>query len=174
MVSGSTTYEPYTEVTKTVDKNGKVLEKSTNSMIVKAEMEFAWVNLDNTNETYIVTWPMIGQQANVSQAFGSGLTYCMRYFYLKFFKVSTLEDDPDNWKSKQEEAAAEQDAGIVAEIIAQVDAEVKAHVNEENKADVSKFIKNIAGTANYNKVKDPMVAAKLLEDLKEYFEGGKK
>ena len=43
---------------------------------------------------------MVGQQADGSQALGSGLTYANRYFLLKYFNVATSEDDPDAIRSE--------------------------------------------------------------------------
>lgn len=55
---------------------------------------------------------MVGQQADASQSFGSGLTYVYRYFPLKHFGVSTVEDDPDNWRAKQREAEEAENRAI--------------------------------------------------------------
>ena len=55
-------------------------------------------------EKIVVPWGLVGQQADASQSFGSGLTYTYRCFLLKYFGVSTVDDDPDNWRSKQREA----------------------------------------------------------------------
>ena len=49
----------------------------------------------------VVPWVMVGQQADASQSFGSGLTYVYRCFLLKLFGVSTVEDDPDRRRSIQ-------------------------------------------------------------------------
>jgi hypothetical protein len=63
--------------------------------IVTAEMKYVWVNAENPSETIEIPWQTLGQQDDISKAFGSGLTYSERYFLLKFFGVPTDSDDPD-------------------------------------------------------------------------------
>lgn len=72
---------------------------------------------------------MVGQQGDASQAFGSGLTYANRYFMLKFFQIATPDDDPDNWRSKKEEAEQEAEMAIVRPIITKIDDHVKTYLN---------------------------------------------
>lgn len=74
-------------------------------VVVRSEMDFVWKDIE-TGEIEVVDWGLIGQQADASQAFGSGLTYANRYFLLKYFNVATSNDDPDKIRSeieKQEE-----------------------------------------------------------------------
>ena len=78
--------------------------ETMNEILVQSELIFRWVNNENPEESIFVPWALVGQQADVSQSFGSGLTYVYRYFLLKYFDVSTIEDDPDYWRSKQREA----------------------------------------------------------------------
>jgi hypothetical protein len=63
--------------------------------IVTAEMKYVWVNAENPSETIEIPWQTLGQQDDISKAFGSGLTYSERYFLLKFFGVPTDSDDPN-------------------------------------------------------------------------------
>lgn len=86
-------------------KEFSYLTKSGNTVtesIVKGDMTFVWVDADS-DETREVSWALYGQKQDASQAFGSGLTYCNRYFLLKYFQVATSEDDPDKLRSKQQE-----------------------------------------------------------------------
>ena len=56
---------------------------------------------DFTNkETVEVPWVFTGSNSDPSQAFGSAMTYCMRYFWLKFLQIPTGNDDPDKWRSE--------------------------------------------------------------------------
>ena len=70
--------------------------------IVSGDMIFTWLDADS-DETIIVKFALYGQQADASQAFGSGLTYSNRYFLLKFFQVATNENDPDKNVTKKKE-----------------------------------------------------------------------
>lgn len=63
--------------------------------IVTAEMKYVWINAENPTDVIEVAWQTLGQQDDISKAFGSGLTYSERYFLLKFFGVPTDDDDPD-------------------------------------------------------------------------------
>lgn len=74
-------------------------------VLVQADMEFIWEDI-SSGETEKVTWALVGQQADASQSLGSGLTYCNRYFLLKYFNVATTQDDPDKIRS---EIAAEEE-----------------------------------------------------------------
>lgn len=98
IVPGTFAYETFTN-----DK-GKI------EFIVRAAMEFRFVNIENPDEFVVIPWHFIGQQSKVDYAFGSGLTYSNRYFLLKFFEVSTSEDDPENIRAKQDDAREEIEA----------------------------------------------------------------
>lgn len=74
-------------------------------VMVRSEMQFVWKDID-TKEEEVIDWGLLGQQADASQALGSGLTYANRYFLLKYFNVATSKDDPDKIKS---ELAAEEE-----------------------------------------------------------------
>ena len=73
--------------------------QSKTDILVISEMQYVWKDIE-TGETDIVDWSMVGQQADGSQALGSGLTYANRYFLLKYFNVATSEDDPDAIRSE--------------------------------------------------------------------------
>lgn len=78
-------------------QNAKGQQKT--DILVTSEMQYVWKDIE-TGETDIVDWSMVGQQADGSQALGSGLTYANRYFLLKYFNVATSEDDPDVIRSE--------------------------------------------------------------------------
>ena len=73
--------------------------QSKTDIVIHSEMTFTWQDLE-TGEKEINYWYMIGQQADGSQAMGSGLTYSNRYFILKYFNCATSSDDPDAIRSK--------------------------------------------------------------------------
>lgn len=67
-------------------------------VLVRSELQFIWKDI-KTGETEVVDWGLLGQQADGSQALGSGLKYANRYFLLKYFNVTTSNDDPDKIRS---------------------------------------------------------------------------
>lgn len=76
------------------DKQAKQ-EKSKTDFIVFGSMTYTWVNAENPDDRIEIPFQYMGQQDDISKAFGSALTYSERYFLLKFFGVPTDEDDPD-------------------------------------------------------------------------------
>ncbi len=64
-------------------------------MIVSGEMNYTWVDAES-QETLVIPWTYYGQQNDISKAFGSGLTYSERYFWLKMLSLPTDDDDPDS------------------------------------------------------------------------------
>ena len=71
-----------------------------NESIVSGDLVFVWSDA-TSDETREIDWAIYGQNRDVSQALGSGLTYCTRYFLLKYFNIATSKDDPDAWRQKQ-------------------------------------------------------------------------
>lgn len=163
------------ENTKTT-RNGDVIKQPVNEYVVKADMTYTWVNNDDKNQKIVVPWFLVGSQTDPSQAYGSGLTYSNRYFLLKYFQVATTEDDPDNWRQKQAEAAKIEDAAICKDIVAKIGEKVAVITdngkNEEMKTKITEFMKahvviNGKASANYTKITNPEVAAKVLQGLTE-------
>lgn len=91
-------------------QNAKGQQKT--DVLVRSEMQFIWKDI-YTKEEEIVDWALLGQQADASQALGSGLTYANRYFLLKYFNVATSIDDPDKIRS---EIAAEEERKRISAI----------------------------------------------------------
>lgn len=85
----------HSEVVNYKDAKGK--EKT--DVLVRSEMQFVWKDIE-TKEEEVIDWGLLGQQADGSQALGSGLTYANRYFLLKYFNVATSDDDPDKIRSE--------------------------------------------------------------------------
>lgn len=172
IVQDTLQHEQYHYLKTKYDKVSKqYYDEHNNEIIVSADMVFTWINNENPAERVEVPWVTIGQQADSSQAFGSGLTYSMRYFLLKFFNIATPDDDVDNWRSKQREAEAAEDLAIAKQIIEELDREVKAFLakspdkSDEVKALMSRYVKN----SNYFAITESALATKLLAEFKETF-----
>ena len=168
IMPGTTTVTPYTyKKTKSTQK-GDIYEETVNEVLVQADTTWTWINNDNPEERIIVPWSMVGQQSDASQSFGSGLTYSSRYFLLKYFNISTSNDDPDKFRSQQKAAEEEERKAVAAEIVNEIDKAVKSFLAtypdrvEEAKKLLSKYVKN----ADYFAIKDPILASKLLEEVK--------
>lgn len=177
IVPGTTNVIPHTYSENKQDKAGNVFVKITNEVIVKADTLFRWVNDKDPNDFIEVPWTIVGQQSDASQAFGSGMTYCRRYFLLHYFNVSTVKDDPDEWRSKQREAADAEDAEVKKAILEQVGTLIKEHLaaNPDDRAvtvsTVEKYAreKNGKPSGNYNMISTPEAAAALLADLRKAY-----
>lgn len=168
VVPGTTSITPYSYTVVKLDKAKNKTETVNNDVLVKADLLYRWVD-DETGESIEVPWTLVGQQANVSQAFGSGMTYCRRYFLLHYFDVSTVEDDPDAWRSRQQKAELE-------ETISRVHVLVTSYIalNPGKRAEISEIIHKYAGDVNgkpnynYNAITNAAAADKLLEELIDY------
>ena len=177
IVPGSTNVTPYHYVETKVKKDGDTYEKHSNEILVNADMCYTWVNNDNPSERIEVPWMFVGQQADASQAFGSGLSYSSRYFLLKYFNSATTDDDPDNWRSRQKEAALAEEREVAKEITSKIHTHVTAYVTEhtDQRDALIEAIKSVAvdkngkATNNYNTVVDPVVASKVWQTLNERF-----
>lgn len=105
---------------KVWDKEQKK-EKEKTDFIVTADMKYVWVNAENPEERIGIPWQTMGQQDDISKAFGSGLTYSERYFLLKFFGVPTDEEDPDardtRGKSKKTTLATDKQLNLVTNLL---------------------------------------------------------
>lgn len=171
IVQGTAKVEKVVSVNTKKDKVGNTYDQTTTEMLVTAEMIFRWVNNDNLDDYLDVSWFVTGSQSDPSQSLGSGLTYCTRQFLTNFFQIAQVENDVDAYRSKQKEAEASEEKAIAAEIINQVDLMIKTYLSDypdESEA-VKKFVSKYAKNANYLVIKEPALAAKLLEDFKAKF-----
>lgn len=171
IVHNSSEVSPYnTKKTKTTGK-GELYEENVNEVLVSADMVFTWVNNENPEERIDVPWILVGHQSDGSQSFGSGLSYAMRYFLLKFFNIATPDDDPDKWRSKQKAAGAAEDKMVAEEIINSLDAQVKEFLatNPNKSNDVKKLFTKYVKGGNYFAITESALASKLLNDFKETF-----
>lgn len=156
------------------DKTGKPYENTATEMLVRADMVFRWINDENPEEYIDVPWFVTGSQGDPSQAFGSGLTYCTRYFLCNYFQIAQSDKDVDTYRSKQKEAEVSEDRAIAEEIINRFDEILKSFLvdNQDKTDEVKKFISRYAKQGNYRLIKEPHLAAKLLEDFtKTYLKG---
>lgn len=156
------------------DKTGKAYDSTTTEMLATADMVFRWVNDDNPEEFIDVPWFVTGAQGDPSQAFGSGLTYCTRYFLTSYFQIAQADSDVDAYRSKQKVAAESEDRAIAEEITAEFDGIIKQFLadNQDKADEVKKFVSKYAKNANYLAIKEPALAAKLLEDFNtKYIKG---
>lgn len=171
VVHNSSIVSPYsTKKTKSTNK-GEIYEENVNEVLVSADMVFTWVNNESPEERVDVPWILVGHQSDGSQSFGSGLSYAMRYFLLKFFNIATPDDDPDKWRSKQRAAGAAEDKMIAEEIISSFDTLVKDYLasNPDKAEEVKKFVAKYVKGGNYFAITESVLASKLIADFKETF-----
>lgn len=170
VIPGTATVTPYRyDKMKVVNKETRL--EPQNEIIVQAEMSYSWVNNENPDERVAVPWILVGQQSDASQAFGSGLTYSMRYFLLKYFSVATPEDDPDNWRSKQKSAEAAEEKAIAESLMADFDAEFRSWLaaNPDKREEAIAFFKGFEKNGNYKNITDARLAAKMRADFAAKF-----
>lgn len=168
VVPGTTEVSQNVVTNTKFDKTGKAYDSTATEMLVKAEMVFKWVNDENPEEFIEVPWFVTGSQTDPSQAFGSGLTYCTRYFLCNYFQIAQSDSDVDTYRSKQKAAEESEEKAIAEEIINGFDTLVKRFLadNTDKVDEVKKFISKYAKNANYLAIKEPMLASKLLADFK--------
>lgn len=166
VVPGTFQVEPYT-----YEKTKKGVTEIVNELLVHADMVFKWVNNENPDEYIEVPWALVGHQSDASQSFGSALTYAYRYFLLKYFGVATPDDDPDNWRSKQKAAEAEEDRALAEQIIETLDKSVREFLeaNKDKAPAVKELMTKYVKDANYKKITEPALAQKLLDDFSNSF-----
>lgn len=164
---GTTEINQVVSVNTKFDKAGNSYDKTTTEMLVKADMKFVWVNDDNPSETVEVPWSLTGSQSDPSQAFGSGLTYCTRYFLTNYFQMAQLNTDVDTYRSKQKEAEESEDKAIAKGIVDNIYKIVQEYIGNDDakRKDVVNFMKKYVKDSNYLKITDPTLAAKVLEDF---------
>lgn len=155
------------------DKEGKIISTETvNEWLFDGTAIYEWIDEENPADRIQATWPLIGQQADASQAFGSALTYCNRYFMLKYFQTATTKDDPDKYRSEQrakEEAEnIEKATNIITAMHAMINDFVQQFPDKRDKvsAIVKKYVVvNKKPSTDYFQVTDPDVAHNLQEEI---------
>lgn len=91
---------------KEIYEGGKSTNKFTEGkpkteILTKVKMNMVWIDVE-TGEKLVVLWGANGQN-DWEKGLGSALTYGERYFVMKFFHISTDEDDVDNPNRKNNE-----------------------------------------------------------------------
>ena len=171
IVGGTIQVEPFNYTKTKSDKNGKVYEEQVNEVLVSADTTWTWVNNEDPKERIEVGWALVGQQSDASQAFGSGLTYSGRYFLLKYFNVATPNDDPDNFRSKQRKAEADEQKMVTDELVSQLDNLVRTYLtgNPDKKEEVKKFCTGYVAKGDYTAIKEPPMLGKMIAEFREKF-----
>jgi len=176
IVPGTANIDQNVIVNTKIDKTGKPYDQKATEMLVHADMLFTWVNDEDPEDKIEVPWFVTGSQGDPSQALGSGLTYCTRYFLTNYFQIAQSDTDVDAYRSKQKAAEVSEDQAIAAEIIEKFDVKLKQyladHPEDSEKEKVKKFLTRFAKNANYFAIKEPALAAKLLEDFQSTFVKG--
>jgi hypothetical protein len=170
---GTSRVSQITTVNSKFTKTGEPYEQKTTEMLYQADMVFRWVDDERPDEVYLdVPWTVTGSQADPSQAFGSAMTYCTRYFLTNYFQIPQVAaEDVEAYRSRQKEAEASEEKAVAEEIIRQFDTELKAYLSDhaDRSEDVKKFISRYAKNADYFKIKEPKLAAKLLDDFRKTY-----
>ncbi len=172
IVHGTINHDQYHYVKTKIDKTSRQpYEEHNNEIIVRADMTYTWVNNTNPEERIEVPWAVIGQQGDASQALGSGLTYSMRYFLLKYFNIATPEDDVDSWRSKQRAAEIAEDKALAEQIIKELDESIKGFLNANPKEseNVKKLVIKYVKNGNYFAISESVLASKLLSEFNATF-----
>lgn len=158
-------------------KNGESRVEKNVEWLFTGNIKFKWINMDDTTDTREGNWPIIGQQSDSSQAFGSAATYCTRYFYLKYFQIATTKDDPDNYRSKQKQNEDRENTLLAKAIVDEMHANIVAFMegHADQKEELSKIIKKhvkVGGkpSGDYFKVTDPDVAFALQTEIDAFIE----
>lgn len=97
--------------------NSKGKEKK--EIIVSGDMIYTWTDAESS-ESKEIQWTLMGQHNDAAQSMGAALTYANRYFLLKYFQVSTSEQDPDRL-ALQKLKSTQQDYEVFANITIKYD-----------------------------------------------------
>lgn len=174
IVPESASVEQNVVVNTKFDKTGKAYDQTVTEMIFTADMVFKWVNDEDPTDFIEVPWFVTGAQSDPSQALGSGLTYCTRYFLTSYFQIAQPEADPDSYRSKQKAAELSEDRALAEEMIQNFDVIIRKFLsdNTDKGDEVKKFISKYAKGGDYYLIKEPELAAKLIADFKgKYIKG---
>ena len=173
IVPGTAEVTQLKTVNTKIDKTGTPYDQTVSEMLVKADMIYTWINDEEPENRIEVPWFVTGSQADPSQALGSVLTYTMRQFLTAFFQIAQSDTDVDAYRSKQKAAEVSEDRAIAEAIITEFDTLLKKFLadNPDKSEEVKKFISRFAKNANYLVIKEPVLAAKLLEDFKSSYLG---
>lgn len=175
VIPATTTVTKEAIVNTKVAKTGEPYDQTATEYLIKADMVFDWVD-DESGEKISVPWVLVGAQSDPSQAFGSGMTYVTRYFLTDYFQIAQVKTDVDEYRSKQKESAESEDRAIAESLIGDFDAALRLYLadNPDKAEEIKAFTARYAKNSNYKAIKDPALAAKLVEDFKKNYGGAKK
>ena len=169
VVPGSAHITPVTTTNTKFAKDGTAYDNVVTEMLYDAEMVYKWINDDDITDVIEVPWFVTGSQSDPSQAFGSGMTYSLRYFMLQYFQIAQAmsDNDVDAFRSRQKEAEVSEERATAAAIIQEFDTKLKTYLSEhpDAEAEVKKFVSRYAKDAKYTAIKEPVLASKLLNDF---------
>ena len=171
--------KPKTKVVKDDNGKNKTVDYTipVNEVIVKSEVKYTWVNVENPSETIDCYWAYIGQMEDASQAFGAGATYGNRYYLLKALQLATTEDDPDSYRGKQKQAEQfeeEKAKKEAAEALAKAKKEIveygtKLIAGGATKDEVSKMVaKHNGDNKNPNSIQSVEICEKIKAEFEKY------
>lgn len=172
IVPGTSDVHQIVSVNTKADKAGNTYDQTTTEMLFKADMIFTWICDDDPSDFIEVPWTVVGAQSDPSQAFGSGMTYCTRYFLTNFFQIPQVSaQDVDAYRSQKKEAESAEDKAIAQGIIEEFDVILKTYLadHQDQSEEIQKFLKRFVKNANYFTIKEPVLAAKLLNDFKSTY-----
>ena len=159
-------YEKYNKITKKME--------TVKEIMVWGDMICRWYNTENPQDVLEAGWVFAAQKDDISQALGGALTYSNRYYLMKTLQLATVEDDPDNYRSKQrfaEEAEREEELRDLRQAILDTAAEqIKAGADKEAVYQIIADHNN--GRKNPNTIKAADIARLVLEKTEAM--GGKK
>jgi ERF superfamily len=140
--------------------------KPKSEILSKVMMRFTWIDIE-TGEKDENLFGANGQN-DWDKGVGSALTYAERYFLLKYFHISTDEDDIDNPERKAEELKEQQEA----EKAQKAETERLTQINK----DLIKCKTEEALKEAFLKLtpEDQKIFSKLVTDLKLKISGGNK
>lgn len=175
VVSGTANVEPVTTTNTKFSKTGEAYDNVVTEMLYTAEMVYRWINDEDPSDVIDVPWFVTGSQSDPSQAFGSGMTYSLRYFMLQYFQIAQAmsDNDVDAFRSRQKEAEVSEDRASAESIIQIFDTKLKEYLAEDpdSQDEVKKFVSRYAKDAKYQSIKEPTLAAKLLDDFTKRYLG---
>ena len=150
---------------------------NVNEVIVSCEVEYTWINTDNPQEQVKCGWAYVGQMEDASQAFGAGATYGNRYYLLKALQLATVDDDPDNYRSKQKQAeddelkrAEKEESEKVKAVVHQIVELGKVLIADGklSKEDLMSVVANYNdGNGNPNSISNMEIAQQIFQELTE-------
>lgn len=163
------TKQKYNRDTKSYEPGDEQVEHT-----ISAWLNFHIINNDDPDDAITVPWYMTASTGDPSQAMGSALTYANRYFLLKFFNIATSEDDPDEWRKRNQDAMHADEIAAASKVVDQIAGVVKQHLKQEDRAKFADMLKkyiivNGAPSADYMTIKSLDKANEVYAAVRKFF-----